>query len=113
MYLVLIQSATTALTGGRLRWQKLHRAGLVGARTEITAMDEESVAPVVDTWPPVRDQVPAARRPAIGRATARPVVPSQIPHPDHSWPVGGSERDEDMPTAGKLPGGGSGPVYTG
>jgi cellulose synthase/poly-beta-1,6-N-acetylglucosamine synthase-like glycosyltransferase len=29
MYLVLIQSATTALTGGRLGWHKLHRAGLV------------------------------------------------------------------------------------
>ena len=28
MYLVLIQSATTALTGGRLRWHKLERAGL-------------------------------------------------------------------------------------
>nr|WP_306661476.1 bifunctional polysaccharide deacetylase/glycosyltransferase family 2 protein [Mangrovihabitans endophyticus] len=30
MYLVLIQSATTALTGGRLRWHKLNRAGLPG-----------------------------------------------------------------------------------
>ena len=28
MYLVLIQSAVTALTGGRLRWQKLRRTGL-------------------------------------------------------------------------------------
>ncbi|GIE79412.1 bi-functional transferase/deacetylase [Actinoplanes philippinensis] len=28
MYLVLLQSATTALTGGRLRWHKLDRAGL-------------------------------------------------------------------------------------
>jgi cellulose synthase/poly-beta-1,6-N-acetylglucosamine synthase-like glycosyltransferase/peptidoglycan/xylan/chitin deacetylase (PgdA/CDA1 family) len=28
MYLVLLQSATTALTGGRLRWHKLNRAGL-------------------------------------------------------------------------------------
>jgi cellulose synthase/poly-beta-1,6-N-acetylglucosamine synthase-like glycosyltransferase len=27
MYLVLIQSAVTALTGGRLRWHKLHRTG--------------------------------------------------------------------------------------
>jgi cellulose synthase/poly-beta-1,6-N-acetylglucosamine synthase-like glycosyltransferase/peptidoglycan/xylan/chitin deacetylase (PgdA/CDA1 family) len=31
MYLVLIQSAATALTGGRLGWQKLHRTGLAGA----------------------------------------------------------------------------------
>jgi hypothetical protein len=27
MYLVLIQSVVTALTGGRLRWHKLHRTG--------------------------------------------------------------------------------------
>jgi hypothetical protein len=34
MYLVLIQSAVTALTGGRLRWHKLHRTGqaAVGSR---------------------------------------------------------------------------------
>jgi cellulose synthase/poly-beta-1,6-N-acetylglucosamine synthase-like glycosyltransferase/peptidoglycan/xylan/chitin deacetylase (PgdA/CDA1 family) len=31
MYLVLIQSAMTAMTGGRLRWHKLHRAGLDGS----------------------------------------------------------------------------------
>ncbi|MGW1465815.1 bifunctional polysaccharide deacetylase/glycosyltransferase family 2 protein [Streptomyces sp. NPDC002308] len=30
MYLVLIHSALTALTGGRLRWQKLKRTGAVG-----------------------------------------------------------------------------------
>lgn len=28
MYLVMIQSVTTALTGGRLGWQKLRRTGL-------------------------------------------------------------------------------------
>jgi hypothetical protein len=27
MYLVLIQSGVSALTGARLRWQKLHRTG--------------------------------------------------------------------------------------
>ncbi|MFE3829249.1 bifunctional polysaccharide deacetylase/glycosyltransferase family 2 protein [Streptomyces sp. NPDC059092] len=31
MYLVLIHSSVTALTGGRLRWQKLKRTGEVGA----------------------------------------------------------------------------------
>ena len=31
MYLVLIRSVRTALTGGRLRWQKLRRTGEVGA----------------------------------------------------------------------------------
>ena len=30
MYLVLIHSCITALTGGRLRWQKLKRTGEVG-----------------------------------------------------------------------------------
>ncbi|MGZ2356650.1 bifunctional polysaccharide deacetylase/glycosyltransferase family 2 protein [Streptomyces sp. 372A] len=30
MYMVLLQSAITALTGGRLRWQKLRRTGEVG-----------------------------------------------------------------------------------
>ncbi|MGD6753115.1 bifunctional polysaccharide deacetylase/glycosyltransferase family 2 protein [Streptomyces sp. BH105] len=33
MYLVLIQSCVTALTGGRLRWQKLKRTGEVGTPT--------------------------------------------------------------------------------
>jgi hypothetical protein len=31
MYMVLIQSWITALTGGRLRWQKLRRTGVVEA----------------------------------------------------------------------------------
>ncbi|KPH97903.1 polysaccharide deacetylase [Actinobacteria bacterium OK074] len=31
MYVVLLQSWITALTGGRLRWQKLRRSGVVGA----------------------------------------------------------------------------------
>jgi hypothetical protein len=30
MYMVLLQSTITALTGGRLRWQKLKRTGEVG-----------------------------------------------------------------------------------
>ncbi|MER5279794.1 bifunctional polysaccharide deacetylase/glycosyltransferase family 2 protein [Streptomyces sp. NPDC002809] len=33
MYLVLIHSCVTAATGGRLRWQKLKRTGVVGAPT--------------------------------------------------------------------------------
>jgi len=76
MYLVLIQSATTALTGGRLRWHKLHRAGLLHrSETPATAPDPpRNVAPQVDTWPPVRDQVVPSRHPAAGRANARPVV---------------------------------------
>lgn len=31
MYVVLLQSWITALTGGRLRWQKLRRTGVVEA----------------------------------------------------------------------------------
>jgi len=95
MYLVLIQSATTALTGGRLRWHKLHRSGLGGARTEVSVDPGQNVAPAVDTWPPVLDQVPVARHPAAGRATARPAVPSQPIHPE---PV--LLEPEDLPTAG-------------
>jgi hypothetical protein len=90
----LIQSATTALTGGRLRWHKLHRAGLVKASPP-PALPPEPIAPAVDTWPPVLDQIPRHRHAASGRATARPPGPRD-PH--------------DMPSAGSPPGGG---VYTG
>jgi hypothetical protein len=113
MYLVLIQSATTALTGARLRWHKLHRAGLVrsgSADEPVTAVPAtqlpvpaQPIAPVVDSWPPVRDQIPARRHPASGRATARPPVPAQP----------GGRAPHDMPSAGSPPGGGSGPVHTG
>ncbi|HEU4347151.1 MAG TPA: bifunctional polysaccharide deacetylase/glycosyltransferase family 2 protein [Actinoplanes sp.] len=85
MYLVLIQSATTALTGARLRWHKLHRAGLVPASTPAavtpTAVTpEDRVAPAVDTWPPVLDQIPRRRHPASGRATAPPPAGSSPGH---------------------------------
>jgi cellulose synthase/poly-beta-1,6-N-acetylglucosamine synthase-like glycosyltransferase/peptidoglycan/xylan/chitin deacetylase (PgdA/CDA1 family) len=38
MYMVLMQSAITALTGGRLRWQKLRRTGEVGLDVTTGAM---------------------------------------------------------------------------
>jgi cellulose synthase/poly-beta-1,6-N-acetylglucosamine synthase-like glycosyltransferase len=103
MYLVLIQSATTALTGGRLRWHKLQRAGLTQLQeVAVTIPSQKAVAPELDTWPPVLDQVVgSARHPAAGRATARPGVPTQ--------PMAA----EDLPSAGSPPGGGPGPVYTG
>jgi cellulose synthase/poly-beta-1,6-N-acetylglucosamine synthase-like glycosyltransferase len=109
MYLVLMQSATTALTGGRLGWHKLRRAGLVrgGPNTSdpvaaagVTRVD---VAPQVDSWPPTLHQVPFDPHPASGRATARPAVPSQVSH----------ANGYDLPSAGSPPGGGSGPVRTG
>ncbi|XVV17838.1 bifunctional polysaccharide deacetylase/glycosyltransferase family 2 protein [Actinoplanes sp. CA-131856] len=106
MYLVLMQSATTALTGGRLRWHKLHRAGL-GARADaVAAPAGRDVAPVVDTWPSTLGQARDDQHPASGRALARPVVPTQ--------PARTAELDpRDLPSAGSPPGGGSGPVRTG
>jgi cellulose synthase/poly-beta-1,6-N-acetylglucosamine synthase-like glycosyltransferase/peptidoglycan/xylan/chitin deacetylase (PgdA/CDA1 family) len=111
MYLVLIQSAVTALTGGRLRWHKLHRAGLTGASNAAeapmipssTPVPGPGVAPAVDTWPPVLEQISEPVHPAAGRATARPPVPSQALPP---------YEPEDLPSAGSPPGGGSGPVVT-
>jgi cellulose synthase/poly-beta-1,6-N-acetylglucosamine synthase-like glycosyltransferase/peptidoglycan/xylan/chitin deacetylase (PgdA/CDA1 family) len=109
MYLVLIQSATTALTGGRLGWHKLHRVGLSGGTVRDIAVGDipsQGVAPAVDTWPPTLGQRRPPRHPAAGRAVARPVVPQQSV-------VSDDVAAEDMPSAGSPPGGGSGPVYTG
>jgi cellulose synthase/poly-beta-1,6-N-acetylglucosamine synthase-like glycosyltransferase/peptidoglycan/xylan/chitin deacetylase (PgdA/CDA1 family) len=123
MYLVLLQSVTTALTGGRLRWHKLHRAGLAPRTVEAAparpaleaqpvaapffaspVVPAQGVAPEVDTWPPTLEQARVAvRHPASGRAVARPAVPAQ--------PRGGDP--EGLPSAGSPPGGGSGPAYTG
>ncbi|MEU4237792.1 bifunctional polysaccharide deacetylase/glycosyltransferase family 2 protein [Actinoplanes sp. NPDC026619] len=100
MYLVLMQSFTTAMTGGRLRWHKLHRAGLV-QRSEMLDMPQAPVAPPLDTVPSTHDAARPLDHPAAGRAVARPAVPSQTRDP------------EDLPSAGSPPGGGSGPVYTG
>ncbi|MBU2662992.1 bifunctional polysaccharide deacetylase/glycosyltransferase family 2 protein [Actinoplanes bogorensis] len=107
MYLVLMQSATTALTGGRLRWHKLHRAGLGQRAAEMPPAPPlaREVAPIVDTWPSTLGQARDDGHPAAGRALARPVVPAQ--------PVRDELGPEDLPSAGSPPGGGSGPVYTG
>ena len=112
MYLVLIQSAVTAMTGARLRWHKLHRAGLTATRpataegplvpTAVPAPGQ-GLAPAVDTWPPVLGQVSDPAHPAAGRATARPPVPAQA-LPPHT--------DDDLPSAGSPPSGGPGPVVT-
>ncbi|MEV6629700.1 bifunctional polysaccharide deacetylase/glycosyltransferase family 2 protein [Actinoplanes sp. NPDC051470] len=99
MYLVLIQSATTALTGGRLGWHKLRRAGLVSGGP--TPAYDSAVAPELDSWPPTLHEIPLNPHPASGRAPARPWVPSQ------------SSAADDMPSAGSPPAGGSGPVRTG
>ena len=101
MYLVLMQSATTALTGGRLRWHKLHRAGLT-PRTALPDLPQQQVAPALDTWPPTIDQIREPTHPASGRAVARPAVPVQA-----------TLDARDLPSAGSPPAGGSGPVRTG
>ncbi|WP_370872130.1 bifunctional polysaccharide deacetylase/glycosyltransferase family 2 protein [Spirilliplanes yamanashiensis] len=59
MYLVLIQSVMSAMTGAKLRWHKLHRTGLAGAD------GAAAVAP-----PPA--PVPAARLPEHGLAAVAP-----------------------------------------
>ena len=43
MYVVLLQSWITALTGGRLRWQKLRRTGVVGAPVPDSALGQQAV----------------------------------------------------------------------
>ncbi|MEV4707508.1 glycosyltransferase [Actinoplanes sp. NPDC049316] len=131
MYLVLIQSAMTAMTGGRLRWHKLHRAGLAGVKsvpvTETPIiLPQQSVAPAVDTWPPSLDNAPPTTHPAAGRATAPPAGPKEglaaerpaVPSAERATarPTVPSQtqvmRAEDLPSAGSPPGGGTGPVYT-
>jgi cellulose synthase/poly-beta-1,6-N-acetylglucosamine synthase-like glycosyltransferase/peptidoglycan/xylan/chitin deacetylase (PgdA/CDA1 family) len=62
MYLVLIQSAVTAMTGGRLRWHKLHRAGLDGSARST----KDGALPVTD------ETQPAAERPAAMNDPATP-----------------------------------------
>jgi hypothetical protein len=77
MYLVLIQSAMTAMTGGRLRWHKLHRAGLHGA-----AHLENGVEPVSDEYATARAHAEAhaaltettAEQPLV-QAAAREALP--------------------------------------
>ncbi|MGW7299414.1 glycosyltransferase [Streptomyces sp. NPDC054829] len=43
MYVVLLQSWITALTGGRLRWQKLRRTGVVGAPVPDSALGQQAM----------------------------------------------------------------------
>jgi cellulose synthase/poly-beta-1,6-N-acetylglucosamine synthase-like glycosyltransferase/peptidoglycan/xylan/chitin deacetylase (PgdA/CDA1 family) len=101
MYLVLIQSATTALTGGRLGWHKLRRAGLVRVAGPAEPPAGPGAAPQLDSWPPTLHEFRLDPHPASGRAPARPYVPAQ------------ASPTADLPSAGSPPGGGSGPVRTG
>jgi hypothetical protein len=127
MYLVLIQSAMTAMTGGRLRWHKLHRAGLVGsvrstqdgdrplsdqnrppdgtpapAHAEATALTEPTAEqPLVKPRPgSTPDGTPAAVRSAN---TGRAKVPGQGVAPAlDSWPSILSRPPVQHPAAGRA-----------
>jgi cellulose synthase/poly-beta-1,6-N-acetylglucosamine synthase-like glycosyltransferase/peptidoglycan/xylan/chitin deacetylase (PgdA/CDA1 family) len=119
MYLVLIQSAMTAMTGGRLRWHKLQRAGLEGgsqpaadvaddaavaALTESTA-EQPTVSPgstrrVIRQATAGRARVPGA---AVGRAVPVQAVPGQTVAPVlDSWPSILSRPNGSPPAAGRA-----------
>jgi cellulose synthase/poly-beta-1,6-N-acetylglucosamine synthase-like glycosyltransferase len=81
MYLVLIQSVITALTGARLRWHKLHRTGLSDgghAPIRLPAMSAVPPAP----HPPqvlVPPPIPAIVTAEPIEAVARPRGVAQVP----------------------------------
>ncbi|MGX6605231.1 glycosyltransferase [Micromonosporaceae bacterium Da 78-11] len=134
MYLVLIQSATTALTGGRLRWHKLNRAGLA-PRSPALPVDPapnqtvqiqkvtsaEPLTPVKPIRPvphglPMQSVAPAVDTwpPTLSQvppmrhpAAGRAVARPAVP----TQPV--SSDPANLPSTGSPPAGGSGPVYTG
>ncbi|MFF5230200.1 bifunctional polysaccharide deacetylase/glycosyltransferase family 2 protein [Dactylosporangium sp. NPDC000521] len=67
MYLVLLQSLGTALTGARLRWHKLHRAGSAAAAAPAPAVSPHTVVPsqaVAQSQAMVPSQAMPAARPA-------------------------------------------------
>jgi cellulose synthase/poly-beta-1,6-N-acetylglucosamine synthase-like glycosyltransferase/peptidoglycan/xylan/chitin deacetylase (PgdA/CDA1 family) len=71
MYLVLIQSLTTALTGGRLRWQKLQRTGQAGG----TGSPLGVVGP--PTGPQLAASIQTPRR-SSGRSRRPPTVARRL-----------------------------------
>ena len=75
MYLVLIQSVISAVTGARVRWQRMHRVGVLGQMLPAVA----------------RAAVPAPRRPVA----RRPVAP---PPPVPKRASGGGRRERWLDT---------------
>ncbi len=75
MYLVLIQSVISAVTGARVRWQRMHRVGMLGQMLPAVA----------------RAAVPAPRRPVA----RRPVAP---PPPVPKRASGGGRRERWLDT---------------
>jgi glycosyltransferase involved in cell wall biosynthesis len=115
MYLVLIQSAMTAMTGGRLRWHKLHRAGL--ERSAGSMMDgAEPVSEEKTTEPtsspaltestaeqPLVQPVGETKRPIKGANSGRAKVPGQAVAPVlDSWPSILSRPPAQHPAAGRA-----------
>jgi cellulose synthase/poly-beta-1,6-N-acetylglucosamine synthase-like glycosyltransferase/peptidoglycan/xylan/chitin deacetylase (PgdA/CDA1 family) len=90
MYLVLIQSVVTALTGARLRWHKLRRAGTAGD----AAGGALSVDPI---GPPEGTSVPSA-----SAAPAAPV--SVVPPPLRGRVSGSAVARASVPVASGAPG---------
>jgi cellulose synthase/poly-beta-1,6-N-acetylglucosamine synthase-like glycosyltransferase len=84
MYLVLIQSGLTALTGARLRWHKLRRAGTAAATAPAGLVAPVAAAPVDSIGRP-EPSTPrglatvSARDPATVSARGRATVPTNAP----------------------------------
>jgi cellulose synthase/poly-beta-1,6-N-acetylglucosamine synthase-like glycosyltransferase/peptidoglycan/xylan/chitin deacetylase (PgdA/CDA1 family) len=109
MYLVLIQSAMTAMTGGRLRWHKLHRAGLEGSAGSM----KDGAVPVTDenlTESPTVTDSPAFAGPAALSGSAA-LIESTAEQP-LVRPVGESKRPIRSANSGraKVPGQAVAPV---
>ncbi|GAA2348137.1 bifunctional polysaccharide deacetylase/glycosyltransferase family 2 protein [Dactylosporangium salmoneum] len=89
MYIVLIQSMGTALTGARLRWHKLHRAGSAGSSAPVATM--------------LSAGSPPASAPS-GVSVSEPVAAqggaSELGRDDAGAPVGGGRFGADEPVDG-------------
>jgi len=98
MYLVLIQSGLTALTGARLRWHKLRRAGTAAATAPagLVAPVAAVAAPTRRPEPtpgapePTRPELPKPRGEAVAAARGRARVPV---NPSSDTPP---QRDQDF-----------------
>ena len=114
MYLVLIHSSVTALTGGRLRWQKLKRTGEVG--TPAGAADELGTAAgyaeqhratataTGSGQQPSRTAAAAVRRTPSSTTAATAVAPS-VPEPRSTGdrPAGAGTASGTRPAAAVEP----------
>jgi hypothetical protein len=99
MYLVLIQSGMTALTGARLRWHKLRRAGTAAATAPAGLVAAVPAAPQVPlgrpepttgALEPGRPELPKPRGRAVVAARGRARVP--VDPPNDTPP----QRDQDF-----------------